>query len=179
MMIKNICVDLDGTLWPGDCLWLSMKIFLKKHPLQFHKIFTWWSKGRQILKWELAKYWDCIQIPFHTQVVDLLRKYLASGADIYLVTGSAQAIADYISLQLGFFKGAIGSSKSINLVGKEKAKALIEKFGDKNFIYIGNDEQDIYVWSHSHSIIAVNPTKKAALWLEKTHEQHKEVIFLP
>ena len=50
-----ICVDLDGTLWSGDCLWLCARDFLKRHPFRFFQLFIWWKKGRTHLKHNLLK----------------------------------------------------------------------------------------------------------------------------
>ena len=51
-----ICVDLDGTLWAGDCLWLCARQFLKCKPLGVFQLLFWWYKGRTHLKHNLLKF---------------------------------------------------------------------------------------------------------------------------
>ena len=163
-----ICVDLDGTLWPGDCLWLCATQFLKKNSLGIFKILFWWVKGRTHLKRNLL---ECVSfeqgnLKYFSEIMDYLLALKKQGAKIYLVTGSDQEIADKVSGYLNIFEGAYGSSLGENLVGEKKAELLNKLFCEKKYVYFGNEWKDRLVWQHSAAAFAVNVDKKTQRWLE-------------
>ena len=61
-----------------------------------------------------------------------------------------------------FFHGLLTSSPWVNLVGQKKAQCLCEIF--KVFDYIGNSNQDLWVWKQARKKYVVGPN---ALFLKK------------
>lgn len=163
-----ICVDLDGTLWAGDCLWLCTRQFLKKKPLGILQLLFWWYKGRTYLKHNLLKFvsFDPSKLLFFQDILQYLFCLKEQGAKIYLVTGSDQQIADQVSAHLKIFEGAFGSTLDNNLVGNKKAALLNTLFGSKKYIYFGNEWKDRLVWQHCIAVGAVNVDKKTSNWLD-------------
>ena len=49
-----LCVDLDGTLIKTDLVWESLVRLLKRNPFYLLVIPFWWTRGRAVLKRELA-----------------------------------------------------------------------------------------------------------------------------
>ncbi len=50
----------------------------------------------------------------------------------------------------------MGSDGTTNLGGEAKARALVERFGDRGFDYAGNGPRDMPVWKKARRAIAVN-----------------------
>lgn len=163
-----ICVDLDGTLWSGDCLWICIADFLKHHPLRIFQMLYWWYQDRTYLKHNLLKFvsFHPERLAFFPEILEYLRHLKENGAKIYLITGSDQQIADMVSKHLNIFDNAFGSTLGCNLVGNNKANLLNNTFGKKKYIYFGNEWKDRLVWEHSIAAAVVNIDKKTSNWLE-------------
>ena len=163
-----ICVDLDGTLWAGDCLWLNLLEFLKQHPLRFLQPLFWWHKDRTYLKYNLAKavFFNPKKLSFFPEILEYLLGLKSRGAKLYLVTGSDQTIADAIAKHLNIFEKAFGSTLGNNLVGMNKAELLNILFGEKKYIYFGNEWKDRFVWEYCIAAVAVNIDQKTSAWLD-------------
>ena len=163
-----ICVDLDGTLWEGDCLWLCARQFLKRKPFRIFQLLFWWYKGRTHLKRNLLKVvsFDPSKLLFFQDILQYLLYLKEQGAQIYLITGSDQQIADKVSAHLNIFENAFGSTLGNNLVGEKKAKLLNSLFGSKKYIYFGNEWKDRLVWQHCIAAGAVNVDQKTSDWLD-------------
>ena len=162
-----ICVDLDGTLWDGDCLWLCLSKFLKRYPWRITKIFLWWNQSRVHLKHNLLKHvvFDAREINYFSELLIYLTELKNSGAKLYLITGSDQEIADKVAQHLNLFEGAYGSTVGNNLVGNKKAELLNKLFGIKSYIYFGNEWKDRFVWQHCAAAGCVNINNKTLKWL--------------
>jgi len=173
-----ICVDLDGTLWAGDCLWLCVRKFLKRYPLRVTQLFLWWYRGRTHLKHNLLKYvtFDATELSYFPEVLQELTDLQKHGAVLYLVTGSDQAIADEVSNHLKFFTKAFGSTIDTNLVGSQKAELLNQLFGAKQYIYFGNEWKDRLVWQHCVAAGCVNIDNKTLKWLSAQQLYIRRVI---
>ena len=162
-----ICVDLDGTLWNGDCLWLCARKFLKRNPFHIAKIFLWWGKSRWHLKHNLLKHiiFDAKELAYFPDVLNDLISLKNQGARLYLVTGSDQAIANQVAQHLDLFEKAYGSTAGTNLVGNKKAELLNELFGINKYIYFGNEWKDRLVWKYCAAAGCVNVDNKTLKWL--------------
>ncbi len=163
-----VCVDLDGTLWAGDCLWLCVFDFLKRYPFRAHQLLLWWHKGRTHLKHNVLKVvsFNPEKLSFFPEILQYLHALKKKGAKIYLVTGSDQQIADKVSQHLNIFERAFGSTLGHNLVGMNKANLLNTLFGAKQYIYFGNEWKDRFVWQYCIAAVAVNSDQKTSDWLD-------------
>lgn len=153
---RAICVDLDGTLLRSDILYESLLALLARNPLYLFLIPIWLLGGKAALKRQLA---SRVQLPAETlpydqRVLEILRttqqrpRVLCTASDQILV----QPIADHLNL----FEEVIASDGHTNLSGHNKAKALAERFGERNFDYMGNSRVDLEVWAHAGGAIVVN-----------------------
>ena len=165
-----LCIDLDGTLWPGDCLWLSARKFLKKSPWKIFHLIIWWLNDRTVLKHSLVKdmHFNPSHIVFFPSMLEYIQNLKAKGAKLYLITGSDQIIADAIGKHLGIFENSFGSHIGTNMVAQNKAELLNNLFGEKNYIYFGNEWKDRFVWQHSAAAVAVNVSKATKNWLKNS-----------
>ncbi len=124
---------------------------IKKQPATIFLLFFWMIKGIPEFKRQVAKRitLDPALAPFRDSVVQFVRKEQEKGRKCFLVTASRQDVADRFAKHLGCFDEAMGSTDTLNLKGPNKAKALIARFGEKSFDYVGDHFVDIHVWKHS------------------------------
>jgi 3-deoxy-D-manno-octulosonate 8-phosphate phosphatase KdsC-like HAD superfamily phosphatase len=67
----------------------------------------------------------------------------------------------------------MASNKDFNLSSHNKAKKLIERFGEQKFDYIGDHIRDLPVWEASNLAILINTSNKV---IQKT--QHLNTLIL-
>ena len=166
--IKVLVVDLDLTLARTDTLVESMWLMFVANPFRFVKTMLKLRHGRAHFKNSVAQSmsFDAAELPFNTEVIDHIKAWKNRGGRVILVTASHQTIADEVGRHLNLFDRVKGSSKSMNLKGRKKAKFLCEEFGSGQFAYIGDSKADLPVWEVAHSVIAVNPSASLKLQLK-------------
>lgn len=145
---RPLCVDLDGTLVSTDCLWESLFLLGRQHPLAALAVPFWFMSGKATAKRQIS---DRVlpnpsTLPYRVALIDRLKAEKASGRKIYLVTASDQRIANVVAGHLGLFEEAIGSDGQRNLKGPAKASYLTERFGKGGFDYAGDSSADLPVW---------------------------------
>ncbi len=154
-----LCVDLDGTLIHTDMLHESVFGLLKVSPLSV-TVLPWIliSEGKAALKQWVAKRvkFDPAALPYNRDFIWWLREQHSLGRRLILCTASDLSIAAPIAAHLGFFDEVMASDGTINLEGRHKAEALIQRFGSKGFDYAGNSTPDLKVWRHASKAIIVN-----------------------
>ena len=151
-----LCVDLDGTLIRSDLLIESALAVLAHHPLAIFSMLVWLVRGKAHLKREIARRveLDPSSLPYNHELIDWLSEQRAH-RPVVLCTASDVTLARPVANHAGVFDDVIASDGETNLSGSNKAKALIARFGDKTFDYIGNAPVDLAVWKHSHAAIVV------------------------
>jgi phosphoserine phosphatase len=163
MMTRTLVVDLDGTLIHTDMLHESAFGLLKAAPLSVLKLpWILLTKGKAQLKQWIAQQvdFDPSVLPYNQAFVQWLREQHAMGRRLVLCTASDRSIAEPIAKHLGFFDEVMASDGAVNLEGQHKAKALVEKFGEKGFDYAGNSPPDLEVWHHARKAIVVNASSQ-------------------
>jgi 4-hydroxybenzoate polyprenyltransferase len=155
---RPIAVDLDGTLIRTDLLVESVSLFLIQHPFQFFKLFFWLILGKPKLKAELAR---CVQLdasalPYNTDVLDWLRAEKTAGRRLVLATASHRILAEQVAQHLSLFDEVLATEGDANLKSTAKAQALINRFGNGGFDYVGNDWPDVQVWAKAHTAHVVD-----------------------
>jgi hypothetical protein len=122
----------------------------------------WWRKGLAQSKAKIFPLTDLDyeHMPINKDLLEYLKEKKAAGHRLLLVTASPQGPAEKIARRVGIFDEVYGSSKTVNLKGRNKAHFLNKKFGEKNYIYVGDSQADLHVWKTSASAVLVNPSKK-------------------
>lgn len=153
-----LCVDLDGTLIQTDSLWESCLRLLSQQPFMLLLLPFWLFLGKAGFKQKVSEHvdLDLLSLPFNTQLLKYLTQQRLHNRHIVLVTAANKKIAEAISNHLNIFDEILASENSHNLSGKNKAKALSDKFGEKGFVYAGNANVDLNVWQHAAAAIVVN-----------------------
>jgi 4-hydroxybenzoate polyprenyltransferase len=152
---KPLCIDLDGTLIRTDVLQESLLEFIKLYPWKVFHILFWILKGRAYLKKKVAEkiILDPALLPYNEKFLKFLKQQ--KNRDLYLVTAADKKVALPIAKHLKIFKGVLASDGKTNLRSHAKAKALVQKFGERKFTYAGNSRHDLAVWEKSYEAIAV------------------------
>lgn len=156
--MNPLIVDLDGTLIRTDLLDECANEYLIANPLNVFKIFSWLRRSKANLKAHLAKFSkiDPVSLPYNKTVVAWLHQQKALGRTIILATASHRSLADQVAGHLGFFDEVLATEGSVNLKAQSKRDALVERFGERGFDYVGNDEPDMVVWQSARKAYVVS-----------------------
>ncbi len=152
-----LCVDLDGTLTPVDTLHESLLALAKQSPRALLSLPGWIARGKVELKRQVAARAtiDAATLPYRDDLIEWLRAERASGRKLVLATASNRATAEAIAQHLGLFDEVIATDDRANLSGEGKRSALVERYGEKGFDYIGNDAVDLHVWKSARQAVVV------------------------
>ena len=169
---KPICVDLDGTLIKTDLLLESALSLFRRKPYLMCLMPGWLLRGRAYLKRELAKrvFLDIKTLPYNVEFLNCLRSEHEKGRKIVLTTAADGLIAAEVAEHCGVFAEVIASDGRRNVSGKVKRDELVQRFGEKGFVYAGNASVDLPIWEQAAGGIVVNGTTRlAAMAGKRTH----------
>ncbi len=154
-----LVVDLDGTLIHSDLLIESALSFIGSQPIKSLLPLFWLTSGKAYLKGQLAKVAeiDVATLPYDPKVISLINEQKAKGRQIILATASHRIYAEQIARHLKLFDQVMATDGNNNLSGSNKAKSLVEQFGENGFDYVGNSHDDIPVWSVAGYAYIANP----------------------
>lgn len=158
---KPLVVDLDGTLIKTDILLESFMLLIRANPFNLLFVVLWLMKGKANLKAQIARRVDILAevLPYNELLIEYLHDQKKHGREIVLATASHERYAHQIAQHLKIFDDVIASTDLLNLSGSAKRAALIDRYGEGQYVYAGNAEVDLKVWSHADSAIVVG-TKK-------------------
>ncbi|KRB83397.1 UbiA family prenyltransferase [Duganella sp. Root198D2] len=158
MSTLPLIIDLDGTLIHTDMLHESALRTLRDKPVEVLRIPFLLARGKAVLKRRLALHgeFDATSLPYNTALLEWLRQERAQGRKLILCTASDQSIANAISEHLGVFDEVMASDGVVNLAGKNKADALVQRFGQAGYDYAGNSHADLPVWRSARRAVVVN-----------------------
>jgi 4-hydroxybenzoate polyprenyltransferase len=157
-----LCIDLDGTLIRSDTLLESVLELLKRQPAAVLRLPFWLVRGRAYFKARVAERVSLAvdTLPYREEFVAWARVESAA-RPVVLVTAAHQRIADAVAAHLGLFHEVIATGL-VNLKGRRKAQALVERFGKRGFDYAGNDDADLPVWKAARDAIVVGASAAVA-----------------
>lgn len=169
-MSKVIVSDLDGTLIKSDLLFEALMLLIKSNPIYIFAIPFWVLSGRAALKDNILSKVTikADELPYNEELISYLKSKKEAGCKLVLATASPQNAAEIVAAHLGIFDEVYGSSRQINLKSSNKAKLLVEKYGEKGFIYAGDSKADIAVWEKAESAITVNKSIDSKFIIEKS-----------
>lgn len=156
-----IVVDLDHTLVKTDFLYESFLLFIKQNPLNALLVLYWLMTGnRASMKNRIAERVDikATTIPFNEPLIAWLKEEKLEGRKIVLATASNLKYARAIANHLGIFDDVYATHSNQNLKGSNKARYLIDQFGESGFDYAGDSHADLKIWEVAHKAILVNPS---------------------
>jgi len=153
-----LCVDLDGTLVRTDLLHEAALDLAKRNPLAFLKAPFWLRQGKAMLKHRVAdlSQLDVSRLPYRSEVLELIKSARSQGRPVVLATAAAPQIAHAIAGHLQLFDDVVCSDESSNLSPHVKVRKLVERYGEKNFDYVGSSRADLPVWRAARHVIVVS-----------------------
>jgi len=156
----TLVVDLDGTLVNTDMTVENLFLFLSLHPLRIFETIAWLFKGRANFKRCLADTIvpDVSNLPYNRYLLTYLDQQRTAGAALILATASDLRIARKVSEHLGLFDEVLGTEE-INLSSRNKREALVRRYGERGYEYVGNSAADLTVWETASAIHVVNPER--------------------
>src|ERR1700686_5422676 len=106
-----LCVDLDGTLVRTDTLIESLFAISRHHPWHLFVILFWFLRGLPYAKQKIQSLHqiNVALLPYHQDVLEVIRREKSRGRRTVLVTASNQELADKIAAYLEFFDEAHGT----------------------------------------------------------------------
>ena len=158
---RPLVVDLDGSFLRTDSLVEMLVIFLRARWSNIFLFISWLlSGGRARMKAEVVDRVDVSwgALPVDPAVVEKIVQVKQDGREVVLATAAPEQTARGISLAHPYFDDIISSSGTVNLKGVKKADALVERFGEGGFDYIGNDVHDLHVFAVAHDAYLVRPS---------------------
>lgn len=152
-----LCIDLDGSLIHNDTLHDATMALLKGYPTKVAAIPGWLGQGKAHLKRRIAHLVDidASVLPYNDELLSWLTEQKASGRRLILSTAADEKFAHRVADHLGLFDEVIASDGTTNLSSANKAKALVSRFGEKGFDYVGNSTVDLPVWRAARRAIVV------------------------
>jgi 4-hydroxybenzoate polyprenyltransferase len=157
-----LVIDLDGTLIKTDLLLESANSFVFRYPMRVFKIIGWLAEGKSALKTHLAEvnHLDPESLPYNQSLLAWLREEKTKGRRLILATASHRLLAEKIAAHLDLFDEVLATEGDINLKSSYKRDALLERYGEKGFDYIGNEEADLPIWKVAGRAYAVSSSAK-------------------
>lgn len=157
-----LCVDLDGTFIRSDLLYEGLLRLARHRPQELWRVPFWLGRGKACLKSKLAAALPppLTPPPVNREVEAWLLEEKEAGRAIYLVTASHETAVSNLR-DLFPFDGIIATTDHLNLKGRDKARLLVERFGEKGFDYAGDSSSDHHVWEHARKAIPVFHSRAA------------------
>lgn len=156
-----LCVELDESLLCSHSFAESLASLLRKRPALAFLVPFWAVRGRAYLKDRLAELApvDVSHLPYDSEVVRHAKKASLEGRRLVLVTGANERLARAVAAHLGLFGEVIASTRSENLTGRAKAEALLGRFGERGFDYVGGSRADLATWSAAAQVVLARPSR--------------------
>ena len=163
---RPLYVDLDGTLIKSDLLWESLFQLARQSPELMWRLPGWIAGGKAHLKAELARAvrFDPAQLPYRTEVVDMLRAERAKGRRVVLATAANERFAQDIATHLGCFDAVLASCEAVNLSAQRKLERILADCGEGGYDYVGNSADDVCLFEAAGEATVVQPDRAAARW---------------
>ncbi|MBV1885800.1 MAG: UbiA family prenyltransferase [Parvibaculaceae bacterium] len=175
-----LIVDLDGTLIQSDLLHETFwSAFSANWRTPFNIVIPM-IRSRAALKRILAdtSNVDVALLPYDEEVQHYIREWRAKGGQVALVTASDQKLANQVAEHLGVFDEVHGSDGERNLKGERKAAFLVERYGENQFVYMGDSAADLPVWEVAKASVMVGASKRVRDRVEKT-QPNAEYLSTP
>jgi 4-hydroxybenzoate polyprenyltransferase len=146
----------------------------------------WLLKGRSVLKDEIARRTtiDPRHLPYRDDVVSFVQEQRAGGRTVILATAASNRLAEPVAEHLDCFDEVLASTAEVNLKGRRKCEALVEKYGEGEFDYIGDSLADIPIWRNAGSCLVVRngqllqPSLPSDLTIEKEFQLNTKPLVI-
>lgn len=138
----------------------NLFLFLRLHPLRIFQIISWLFSGKAHFKRNLANAVvpEVTRLPYNKDLLAWLEDQRTAGASLVLATASDLRIAKKVADYLGIFDDVLGT-ELVNLASSNKRLAIVQRFGEQGYEYVGNSAADLAVWKTASVIHVANPER--------------------
>jgi len=142
-------------------LWESVLLAVKSRPSLLLIFPFWLLRGKAYLKRKIAERVkvNAAALPYRSDVLSFLVREKKAGRKIVLTTASDMRLVQPIAQHIGVFDDVIASDGELNLKGTVKQKILEDRYGSKQFDYLGDSAADLAVWESANAALLVEPSK--------------------
>ena len=149
--IGILFVDLDGSLIASNMLVESFLKAIRHDPKVLFKAPLWLAEGRIAFKSHVSEYPlpDVTAVPFHEEVVTVLKELKHDGCRLVLATASHRRVAEAIAAETGLFDDVLATDETRNLKGRNKLDAIQQycrEHAFDKFAYLGDSWADVPIW---------------------------------
>lgn len=158
--VLPLVVDLDGTLLRSDLLLETTVLLMRERPWKLPALLPWLAQGKPHLKQQLAlaTQLDVQTLPYDADVLALVNQAREAGRPVVLATASHRLLAERVAQHLGVFDDVMATEGDLNLSARRKQAALVARFGEQGFDYVGNSADDLPVWRSARQAYVANAT---------------------
>ncbi len=160
---KPLVLDVDGTYLNTDLLYEGFWAGLGRAPLTTLRIVATHFAHPARLKAELAA-----AVPLRTDLMPrnpdveaVIRAAEAEGREVCLASAAHRGLVERLAQEGSLSPRVFASDGRVNLKGAAKAGALVTAFGERGFVYAGNEAADMAVWAHAETAVVVGKVAQA------------------
>ncbi len=160
-----LAVDLDGTLLAADLVSHALRRYLQEHPAGALRMPIWRLGGTARLVHEVARRLelDPKALPYRLDFLEFLNAEHAAGRTLVLVSSADRLHAERVAWRLGIFDRVFASEEHAYLTPTARLAALRGLYGERGYVYAGNDWDDYDIWAHARAAILVGvPSERLA-----------------
>ena len=157
-----LVIDLDDALLKTDLLTETASRFLTQQPWNFFKLILWLTKERPVLMDRLMRSatLDVESLPYNQALLAWLHAEKAAGRYLVLVTVNYHSLAGKVAEQLGIFDDVLATADARNLKQNNKRDALVARFSENGFDYVGSNWADVPIWRSSAKAHVVSRSRR-------------------
>ena len=152
-----LCLGLDGTLTPVRTADELLLLAAKQSPATLLRSLLWFT-GR---KWQALhpalerSQLDVTTLPLRRELLEWLRRERSSGRRLVLVVDADRITAENVAAHLDLFDEIATTGQQWGTAAERKRSALVARFGERGFDYVGSSAADKVVWEASRQAIVV------------------------
>ena len=150
-----LVVDVDGALVVGDLVVERAARLVSRRPLEALSLPFRLLQGRAALKRRVA----AVPLPpstlaLHPGVLREIDAARAAGREVWLASGAGAGTAEPLAEAVGA-AGCIASDGGADRTGEARAAALVARFGENGFDYVGRRRRDLAAWRRARRAVGV------------------------
>jgi 4-hydroxybenzoate polyprenyltransferase and related prenyltransferases len=158
--MKSLVVDLDNSLIKIDLFVEKLLKSIFINPFKFLTAIKLLFKNKAAAKDYIAKNFPINPqvLPYNKNVLKIIERYKKNNYKIILSTGASSLNAHSIANHLALFDETISSDGKTNNIGYSKLDKIKSLVGNE-FVYLGDSNADIPIWTFCKQAIIVNPNR--------------------
>ncbi len=149
-----LCLAFDGTLTTARSRDERLLLALKQSPRALLQAF----RGRAD---EHAANFDVHTLPLRRELIEWLRQQRAAGRRLVLLADRDRDSAEQLASSLTLFDEVASTDEYHGTPAERRRGALIARYGERGFDYVGSEAADRIVWNASRRAIIVGDAQVA------------------